>query len=71
MTSVSEFERSKPVEAYKKLNNLIDKYRALSYDNNSEPEEDICSSVHTVSRMLTKEFADDLDSFREIFLKGE
>jgi hypothetical protein len=59
------------VEAYKKLDNLINKYRALSHDNKSDPEEDICSSVYTVSRMLTKEVADDLDSFREIFLKGE
>ena len=69
MTSVSEFERNKPVEAYKKLNNLIIKYRAL-YDR-SEPDEDVCSSQYIVSRMITKEVTDDLDSFKKLFLTGK
>ena len=42
MSSISEFERSKPTEAYKKLNSLISKYRALY--NMSDPDEDVCSS---------------------------
>ena len=44
MPSISEFERQKPTEAYKRLNNLISKYRALSYDDKSEPDEDVCAS---------------------------
>ena len=71
MSSISEFERSKPTEAYKRLNNLISKYRALSYDDKSEPDEDVCSSQYIVSRMITKEVTDDLDSFKELFLTGK
>jgi len=70
-SSISEFERGKPREAYKKLDNLISKYRALSYDDKSEPDEDVCSSQYTISRMITKEVVDDLDSFKAIFLSGE
>jgi hypothetical protein len=71
MSSISEFERNKPIESYRKLNNLIDKYRALSEDDSSESDEDVCSSQYIISRMITKEITNDLDSFREIFLKGE
>lgn len=71
MPSISEFERQKPTEAYKRLNNLISKYRALSYDDKSEPDEDVCASQYLISRMITKEVADDLDSFKKVFITGE
>jgi hypothetical protein len=69
MSSISEFERNKPIEAYNKLNSLISKYRALH--DRSEPDEDVCSSQYIVSRMITKEVTDDLDSFKELFLTGK
>jgi len=71
MPSVSEFERNKPIEAYKRLNNLISKYRALSHDDKSEPEEDVCASQYIISQMITKEVVNDLDSFKKVFLTGE
>lgn len=68
--NISEFERTKPKKAYEELNHLINKYRRLSEWNLREEEEDVCASQHTISKMMSKEIAHDLDSFKKTFLSG-
>ena len=69
--NISEFERTKPRQAYEKLDHLINKYRTLSEHNLSEEEEDVCASQHTISQMISKEITRDLDSFKKKFLTGD
>jgi len=63
-TSISEFEREKPIQAYECLNRLIKKYSTQCF---GEEMDDKDAAIKEVS----KEVKDDLLRFKIIFLSGK
>ena len=70
MTNVSEFERTKPIQAYATIDSAIAKYRQMVTEHTYNGQQLIMESTDSQRIALAQQVVSDLENIKRVFLTG-
>ena len=68
--NISEFERTKPTQAYAALDSAISKYRQIVNEHTYQGKQLIMESVDAQRMALAQQVVSDLENIKRVFLTG-
>jgi len=68
--NISEFERTKPTQAYAALDSAISKYRQMVTEHTSDGRQLIMESADSQRVALAQQVVSDLENIKRVFLTG-
>jgi len=70
MQSISEFERTKPTQAYAALDSAISKYRQIVNEHTYQGKQLLMESGDAQRVSLAQQVVSDLENIKRVFLTG-
>ena len=70
MNNISEFERTKPTQAYAALDSAIAKYRQIVNEHTYDGRQLLMESADAQRASLAQQIVSDLESIKRVFLTG-
>ena len=70
MNNISEFERTKPTQAYAALDSAIAKYRQIVNEHTYDGRQLLMESADAQRASLAQQIISDLENIKRVFLTG-
>ena len=70
MNNISEFERTKPTQAYAALDSAIFKYRQIVNEHTYDGRQLLMESADAQRASLAQQIVSDLENIKRVFLTG-